>query len=135
MKDLISCRETALSSLCKRAKLQEIVKTPLRVCRLMECYVLLASAVLSRAHGALQNALTTTTYLSHLVGPCQAAGLNVTGVSQLESAHVLWSQGEREASVRLLRELTHGLDKETLETQSIPIGKPELLAKLVRPML
>ncbi|KAG8530380.1 uncharacterized protein KY384_004882 [Bacidia gigantensis] len=130
IKDIISCRETAFSTLSKRQGLQQLLNTPLRDSRLMECRVLLASAALSRTHGALQNALTSATYLDQLVEPCQAIGLDITAASQVESAHILWSQGEKEPSVRLLEDLIQNLDKNTRQSQSIPVGKPELLAKL-----
>ena len=93
--------------------------------------MLLASSSISRSHGALQNSLSTTTYLNQLVEPCKSAGINITAAAQFESSHVLWSQGETTASVRLLRDLNHNLRMDLLEPQSFPIGKAELLAKLV----
>ena len=131
IKDIISCRETTFSCLSKRPRLQELLKTSLREARLMECRMLLASSSISRSHGALQNSLSTATYLNQIVEPCKAVGVNVIAATQFESSHVLWSQGETTASIRLLRELSHNLHTNILEPQSISVGRPEMLAKLV----
>ena len=84
---------------------------------------------MSRHHGALQNALATATYLTQLTKSCEEAGLNITAAVQLESANVLWAQGEMTASIRMLQELQQNYDT---KSQYIHVGKPELLAKLVR---
>ena len=131
IKDIISCRETALSSVSKRPALQRLLKLSLRDARTTECRLLLASSGLSRSHGALQNALTTATYLNQLVEPCKIAGLDVNAAAQFESAKILWSQGEMTASVRLLQELNNNINTESSSPQAIIVGKAELLAMLV----
>lgn len=83
---------------------------------------------MSRRHGALQNALGTAMYLTQLIKPYEDAGINITAAVHLESANVLWAQGEMTASIRMLRELQQNFDS---KSQFIHVGKSELLAKLV----
>ncbi|KAL9126224.1 MAG: hypothetical protein Q9217_004696 [Psora testacea] len=131
IKDIVSCRETVFSSISKRSALQDLLKLSLRDARTLECRVLLMSSEISRSHGALQNALATTTYLNQLVESCKVVGVDVTAAAQFESAHVLSSHGEMTATVRLLRELNNNLLMDTMGPQAIIVGKAELLAKLV----
>lgn len=83
---------------------------------------------MSRHHGALQSALANATYLSHLVEPCLDLGMKIDAAVRLEGANVLWDQEEMSASIRLLQDILSGKD---LASQTIPVSKPELLAKLV----
>ncbi len=128
VKSIISCRETMFSLLSKRPKLQDMLKTSVRDARAVESRLLLASSTMSRFHGALQNALTTATYLNQLVKPCEEAGVDISAAVRLESANVLWGQGEMTASIRML----HDLKRSTAsQSQLVRVGKPELLANLV----
>ena len=131
-KDICSCRGTIFSSISKKPRLREILKITLRRARLMECKHLLHAASISRAHGALQDALSSATRLSHLVGDCLQAGLDVGAASLFESAQVLWSHGERNASVNMLKELNENYTAERLRSQALHVGKAGLLARLVR---
>lgn len=112
----------------KRSKLQNMVGVSYKQARLIETKALLASSSLSRQHGALQDALSTTTYLSVLVRPCLELGLNIDAAVQYESSNVLWDQGEMTASIRVLKTVLESTD---LSKQDITLGKAELLAKLV----
>lgn len=125
---IISCRETLFSSLSKSRTLQNFLKTSQRDARALESRTLLASSRMSRRHGALQNALGTAMYLTQLIKPCEDVGVNITAAVQLESANVLWAQGEMTASIRMLQELRQNFDS---KSQLIHVGKSELLAKLV----
>ena len=128
VKAIISCRETLFSSLSKRPKLQELLKTTQRDARSLESHLLLASSHMSRAHGAIQNALSSVTYLTELVKPCKDVGVDIEAVVQLASANVLWDQGEMTASIRMLQDLQGSIDS---HAQLVEVSKPELLAKLV----
>lgn len=114
--------------LSKKSKLQDMLKTSLRDARAVESRLLLASSTMSRLHGALQNALSTATYLNQLVKPCEEAGVDISAAVQLESANVLWGQGEMTASIRMLQDLTTSIAS---PSQLVRVGKPELLARLV----
>ena len=94
----------------------------------MEVRALLSSSQISRRHGALQNALAATMYLNRLVQPCKDLGIDISAAVQLESASVLWDQGEMAASINMLQDLKAYIDP---RKQAIHVGKPELLAKLV----
>ena len=108
--------------------MQDIVKTSLRDARSFEARVLLASSQMSRDHEALQNALTTATYLNQIVKPCQDAGVDISSAVRFESAHVLWGQGEMTASIRMLQDLQN---TPTTKVELVKVGRAELLAKLV----
>lgn len=94
----------------------------------MEARALLSSSQMSRRHGALQNALAVTTYLNRLVQPCKDLGVDISAAVQLESAGVLWDQGEMAASINMLQDLKANINP---GKHAIRVGKPELLAKLV----
>lgn len=128
VKAIISCRETLFSSLSKKPKLQDLLKTSQRDARSLESHLLLESSHMSRAHGAIQNALSTVTYLTELVTPCKEVGVDIGAVVRLASANVLWDQGEMTASIRILQDLQVSLES---RGQLIEVSKPELLAKLV----
>lgn len=128
IKTIISCRETVFSSLSKKSKLQDLLKTSQRDARSLEGHTLLASSDMSRTHGAIQNALSTVTYLTELVKPCKEVGVDISAAVRLASANVLWDQGEMTASIRMLQDLQGLLDT---QTQLIRVSKPALLAKLV----
>ena len=128
IKGILSCRETALSTLGKKTKLQDLLKITQRDARSAESHLLLASSQISRFHGALQNALSTATYLNQLVTPCAEVGVNVSAAVQFESAHVLWGQGEMTASIKILQDLNSRLSS---HGHLIKVGRSELLATLV----
>ena len=124
----MSCRETIFSLLSKNVALQAFTKVSPREARSVEVQALLRSSEMSRRHGALQNSLTTATYLNRLVKPCEDIGINISPTVQFESARVLWDQGEMAASIKMLQDLRSNLGP---KTQSGHIGRPELLATLV----
>lgn len=97
--------------------------------RTIEVQALLDSTRLSRLHGALQSSLSTATFLSQLVEPCRSLGLKIEAAVKFESSNVLWDQGEMAASVRILQDIIQSSD---LVSQDVTVGRPELLAKLVR---
>jgi hypothetical protein len=100
--------------------------------RRIECRALVASTGISRHHGALQNALATSMYLGKLGERFKEQGLNVEAAARLEGSNVLWDQDEMAASIRMLQDTVQEVD---LSVQDIHVGKPELLAKLVRAKL
>ena len=97
----------------------------------MECETLLHSASLSRAHDALQDALSSAARLHDLVDPCLRVGIDVSAASAFESARLLWSHGEKNAAVNMLNELNQTSTAESLQSQAVYVGKAGLLAKLV----
>lgn len=126
--DILSCRETLLSSLSKSNKLQQLLRVTHHEARVVESSNLLANSRISRNHGALQHALTKVTYLTGLVAPCENAGVTISAAAQFESARVLWDQGEMSTSIKMLEDL---LADPQLESQSLKVGRPELLARMV----
>ena len=125
---IISCRESIFGLLSKNVLLQGIIRTSQHDAKLLESQVLLASSRISRKQAALQNALTAVTYLTKLEQSCQASGVDISSAVQFESAQVLWEQGEMSTSIRMLQELQSTINP---QAQSIHVGKPELLVRLV----
>lgn len=66
--------------------------------------------------------------MTQLIKPCKGNGIDISAAVRLESAEVLWSQGEMAASINILQDLQKSLGS---PAQLIEVGKPELLAKLV----
>ncbi|KAI4258557.1 MAG: hypothetical protein LQ352_001192 [Teloschistes flavicans] len=124
---IISCRETMFSTLSKCENLRALTKISLRDARTMESRALLSSTQMSRRHGALQNALAGATYLNRMIQPCNDLGLDIQAAVQLETAGVLWDQGEMATSIKMLQDLLPTIDTGKHE---IRVGKSELLAKL-----
>lgn len=125
---ILSSREALLSALSYRPELQTIVNTGPRETGRLHVLALLNSTRISRSHGDLQNSLATATYLSDLVASTHALGINVEAAVEYEAARVLWDQGEMSASIKMLQLLDTSVD---LRKQTIHVGKPELLARLV----
>lgn len=114
--------------LSKKPKLQDMLKTTQRDVHTLESHLLLASSQMSRLHGALQNALSTATYLTQLVTPCHRVGIDISASVRFESAKVLWGQGEMAASINMLQDLNNAPGS---PNQLVEVGKSELLATLV----
>ena len=125
---VISCRESIFGLLTKNVRLQGIIRISQHDAKLLESQVLLASSRISRKQAALQNALTAVTYLTKLEQSCQATGVDISSAVQFESAQVLWEQGEMSTSIRMLQELQSTINP---KAQSVHVGKPELLVRLV----
>ncbi|KAL8689365.1 MAG: hypothetical protein Q9218_004951 [Villophora microphyllina] len=124
---IVSCRETLFSTLSKSENLRALTRISLRDARMMESRALLSSTQMSRRHGALQNALAGATYLNRMIEPCKDLGLDIHAAVQLETAGVLWDEGEMATSIKMLQGLLPSVDT---GKHAIHVGKPELLAKL-----
>lgn len=94
-----------LSLMSKQSSLQSIVKTDPYDLRFFQKEALEHSVDIFRRHGALQESLTAATYLVDLVEPCRKLGLETEFDAKFQVALVLWDQGEKTTSVRLLQQL------------------------------
>lgn len=124
---IISCRETMLSCLSQQSNLREIIDVSPSDTRLVEARVALLSSSVNRDHGALQESLTTATYVNSLIEPCKALGLEIEAAAGLEVASAMWDQGEIPSSIGVLQELQR---MPNLKSQTIPVSKAIILAKL-----
>ena len=131
MKILQSCRETSLGILNKQSSLRALLKVTEREARLAESQILLGSCSVARSQDALQDALTSATYLTRLAEHSDRVGVHVHAASDFETAEILWLFGEKVTSVRLLRDLNQRLINGTLACEDLGVGRPGLLAKLV----
>lgn len=101
--------------------------------RFFEARALMDACQISRNHNVLQTSLSYATYLDQLVVPCQKAGIAIRVAAAFQAASVLWDQGEMVTSIRMLQSLIKKTKNDiAFQNQSIPIGEPELLSKVVR---
>jgi ataxia telangiectasia mutated family protein len=125
---ILSCRETLLGVLGSNKSLQESMSVRAGMVRHMEVEALVQSSAISRKHAALQDSLTSVTYLSDIVPQCKTVGLDIEATAQNEVASVLWDQGEAETSIRMRQ---HLIEHTKFDSQSTDLSLPVLLAKLV----
>lgn len=125
---LLSSRETLFSVLGTNTALLQSLRAGAGAIRQMEVEALVQSSAICRKHGALQESLSSVTYLSEVVEKCRSVGLDIEATAQHEVSSVLWEQGEAETSIRMRQRL---IKNSTLDSQVIDISLPVLLAKLV----
>ncbi|KAK8157420.1 hypothetical protein IWX90DRAFT_323614 [Phyllosticta citrichinensis] len=102
---IISSRETLFSLMSKKSSLQSMVDTKPKELRRCQQEALTDSVDIFRRHGALQESLTAATYLMDLVEPCRKVQLETEADAKYQIALVLWDQGEKTTSVRMLQKL------------------------------
>jgi ataxia telangiectasia mutated family protein len=117
-----------LSVMGSNNALLESIHTRTGTLRSMEVEALVSTSTICRKHGALQESLTSVTYLSDIVQDCKAYGLDVEASAKFEEANVLWDHGEQEKSIRIRQEL---VDYGNFDSQDKKISLPVLLAELV----
>lgn len=94
----------------------------------MEVEALLSTSTICRRHAALQESLTSVTYLRDIVQECKSFGLDIEASAKYEEANVLWDYGEQEKSIRIRQDL---VDYGNFDSQDRQISLPVLMAKLV----
>ncbi|KFY41352.1 hypothetical protein V495_04972 [Pseudogymnoascus sp. VKM F-4514 (FW-929)] len=124
---IISSRQTLLSCLNQQPSLRNIINVSASDARLVEARASLLSSSIHRSHGALQESLTSATYLNSITGSCRDLGLNIEAAAYFEVANAMWDQGEMSSSIGMLQELEQ---LSNLKQQTIPIGKSQILAKI-----
>ena len=132
IKTIDSCRQTLFSTVSKSKDLRALMKVSEKDARIVETQAILASSGLNRRHGALQSCLNSATYLGQLVGSCAELGARVDIAINFEASNVLWDQGEMASSIRMLQDVVGSAN---FEDQDIHVGKPKVLATLVRSYL
>ncbi|OBT86494.1 hypothetical protein VE02_04917 [Pseudogymnoascus sp. 03VT05] len=124
---IISSRQTLLSCVNQQSSLRKIINVSASGTRLVEARSSLLSSGIHRSHGALQESLTSATYLNSITGSCRDLGLNIEAAAYFEVANAMWDQGEMASSIGMLQELEQ---LSNLKQQTIPIGKSKILAKI-----
>lgn len=129
VEEMMAIRQATFSSIAKRPHLQERANIDLKVARLYEAKALITVCELSRSHKILQHALSASTHLNKVSNLCTEVALDISAATTLQTASVLWDQGEAISSIRMLQ----GLDDAKLDIirQDISVGRAELLATLV----
>lgn len=128
VRQLLSCRETLFNVLSSNSVLVDSIHARTATVRGMEVEALVSSSTVCRRHGALQESLSSVTYLSDIVSECKSVGLDIEAIAQHEVANVLWDQGETETSIRMRKQLIEQTD---FNSQNVDLSLPVLLARLV----
>ncbi|KAI0408791.1 phosphatidylinositol 3 [Xylaria palmicola] len=123
---ILSCRETTMSLLSQFSHRSEISAVNPPEARLTQVKSMLLSSNIHRYHQAFQESLNIATSLTHLVQPSADLGLNIDSAAQVEVANSLWDHGEMMSSIRMLQHIDEDTD---LRKQTIPVSRPDLLAK------
>ncbi|KAI1504164.1 phosphatidylinositol 3 [Biscogniauxia marginata] len=123
---ILSCRETTLSMLSQTSQLRGIAKVKPPEARLVQVKSMLLSSSVYRYHQATQESLNIATSLTDLVQPCADLGLHLDSAARIEAANSLWDHGEMMSSIRMLQSIDEDTD---LKKQTIPLSRPDLLAK------
>lgn len=124
---IISSRETVLSCISQQPRLRKMINVGASDTLLVEARASLLSSSINRSHGALQESLTSATYLNSMTESCRALGLNIEAATHFEVANAMWDQGEMSSSIGMLQELE---SLSNLKQQTIPIGKSKILVKI-----
>jgi ataxia telangiectasia mutated family protein len=96
--------------------------------RKLEVRNIIAACGVARQLQASQELLASATYLSDIVPACEAVGVDIAEEAQHMMAEVLWAQGEKSASVRMLQKLAGSYESSGDNASS----RASLLAQLVR---
>lgn len=130
VEQLMSVRQAAFSSIAQRQHLRDLTKIDVKAARLNEARALIGVCELARSHKVLQHALSAATHLNNVMRLCKDVGLNISAATTLQTANVLWAQGETVSSISMLQDLKGS--KTGLENQDIIVSPAELLTTLVR---
>ncbi|KAL0263600.1 Serine/threonine-protein kinase tel1 [Diplodia seriata] len=126
VRPILSARETLWSMLSKTPSLQAIVNTEPRQLREREADALINGSGVYRRHHALQELLASATYLADIVPSCREVGYEIGTGAKYEVARVLWDQGEKNTSIRMLQQL----EDQTKNRKDPTIARTILLTKL-----
>ncbi|KAK6950264.1 hypothetical protein Daesc_008590 [Daldinia eschscholtzii] len=121
-----SGRETALSVLAQTSQPRGIAKINRPEATLAQIKSMLLSSSIYRHHRATQESLNIATSLTDLVAPSAELGLHLDSVAKFEAADALWDHGEMTSSIHMLQSID---EDPNLKKQTIPISRPDLLAK------
>lgn len=130
---ILSARETLFSMLGKNPRLQDILHTGPKQLRERETDALINAAEVYRKHGALQELLASATYLADIVPSCREVGFDIEGGAKYQVARVLWDQGEKNTSIRMLQQLE--TENRLASRKDSTVLRTVLLTKLVRPCM
>ena len=127
MSQLLSYRETTLSTISEQNLVRGGMQVTPSEARLVEIKGLILSASIYRFHRAMQESLNVATSLSDLIVPSEALGLSVDAAIKMETASSLWDHGEMVASIRVLQ----SIDRDSsLKKQMVPVSRSDLLSKI-----
>ncbi|KAI1143923.1 hypothetical protein F5Y05DRAFT_10911 [Hypoxylon sp. FL0543] len=123
---ILSCRETTLSMLAQTSQRRGMTKINTPDATLAQVKSVLLSSSIYRYHRATQECLNIATTLTDLVPPSAELGLHLDSIAKFEAAESLWDHGDMTSSIHMLQSID---DDPSLRKQTIPISRPDLLAK------
>ncbi|KAL7626805.1 Serine/threonine-protein kinase tel1 [Parahypoxylon ruwenzoriense] len=123
---ILSCRETTMSVLAQTSQRRGMSKINPPDATLAQIKSMLVSSSVYRYHRATQESLNIATSLKDLVLPSEDLGLHLDSVARIEAADSLWDHSEMIPSIRILQSIN---EDPNLKKQTIPVSRPDLLAK------
>ncbi|OJD31209.1 serine threonine-protein kinase tel1 [Diplodia corticola] len=126
IRPILAARETLWSMLSKTPSLQAIIHTDPRQLREREADALINGSDVYRKHHALQELLASATYLADIVPSCREVGYDIENGAKYQVARVLWDQGEKNTSIRMLQQL----EAQTKSRKDPTVARTILLTKL-----
>ncbi|KAI1393832.1 uncharacterized protein F4822DRAFT_27045 [Hypoxylon trugodes] len=123
---MLSCRETTLSVLTQTSERRGMTKINPPEATLAQVKSMILSSGVYRHHRATQECLNIATSLKDLVQPSEELGLHLDSIAKFEAANSLWDHGEMTYSIHMLQDIN---EDPNLKKQTIPISRPDLLAK------
>ncbi|KAF8534042.1 hypothetical protein BDD12DRAFT_862201 [Trichophaea hybrida] len=127
VEEMMAMRQATFSSMAKRHHLRIHAGVDQKQSRYMEAKALVGCCKMARSHKVLQHALSAATQLNKVVEPCREAGLDISGIATLQTANVLWEDGQGVPSIRMLTALEKDRSN---SSQSMVVRRAKLLAKL-----
>lgn len=129
---ILIAREAYVGILSKNIRVLGSLGLDVRYARLAEAKTCLHSAQVYRSIGALQESLSSVTYLAKVAQDMSASGATIEASVAYETANVLWNRGELVGAIKTLQSLNR---LPAFDEQVIPVGKAGLLADLVSRLL
>ncbi|KAI0841594.1 hypothetical protein F5Y06DRAFT_293294 [Hypoxylon sp. FL0890] len=123
---ILSCRETTLSMLAQTSQRRGMTRINPPEATLAQIKSMLLSSTVYRYHRATQECLNIATALTDLVLPSADLGLHLDSIAKFEAAESLWDHGDMTSSIHMLQSID---EDPSLRKQTIPISRPDLLAK------
>ncbi|KAI0382871.1 hypothetical protein F5Y04DRAFT_44982 [Hypomontagnella monticulosa] len=123
---ILSCRETTLNMLAQTSQRRGMTRLNPPEATLAQIKSMLLSSGIYRYHRATQESLNIATSLTDLVLPSAELGLHLDSIAKFEAAESLWDHGEMTSSIHMLQSID---EDPNLKKQTIPISRPDLLAK------
>lgn len=128
MSRILTSRQNILGLVSNSESLQRLLSVDAKAIRHLEVQANLDASVTYRAVGSYQESMANVAYLSYLIEPSKKLDLWIEDAVKNETANTLWDREEFIPAINILKELAAA---DSIQSQSIPVGKADLLATMV----